>query len=203
MRSEQELLLQAARRFHLTHYGDAFGRCFAHVLGVAQAAKRQGLAVELVRWDIIGDRDFYDHWAVSCGEDVVIDPTHVQVDGDSGLLQAVTSYPAHFKNLRRYPAALLLPLFDALDVGRCDHMPFRFMWQSGLALLRHDMRRACRERQWRKLMQGADQVLRFSCRMALGALQHNWIRLPLPQNRMGPRVETSPACLRLPADGSG
>ncbi|MBV8635117.1 MAG: hypothetical protein JO002_11540 [Burkholderiaceae bacterium] len=80
--------------------------------------------------------------------------------------------------MRRYSAALLLPLFAKLDVERHERMPFRFMWKSGLALAAHDLRVAFRARQWRKCWRGLGEAALFSWRAAIGALQHHWALLP-------------------------
>lgn len=178
----QQVLLQLARRFHLTAHGEAVGRCFAAALGLAQAAREHGIAVELVRWQVAGDRDFCDHWVVACGDGMVIDLTRVQVDGNTGLLHPVSSYPANYRNLRRYAACLLLPLFEQVRNNEQDRMPFAFMWQSGLALVRHDVKSAYRARQWRRFCRSLDEMAIFAARMVLGTLQQQWIGHP--QDRM-------------------
>ncbi len=172
--------------FHLTTPQEAFGRCFAAALGIADSAYHHGIKVELVRWQVVGDRDFCDHWALVCGEGTVIDPTRVQVDGKTDLVQPMASYPRHYRNPRRYPAELLLPMFAQLAVEEEQRIPLRFMWGSGIALVRHDMRRAWQARQWRAWSSGIGQMAHVAWRTTLGALQHQWI-LP-PQNPMGSRA---------------
>jgi len=183
---EHQALLQVARPFHLTTRQEAFGRCFAAALGIADSAYRRGIEVELVRWQVIGDRDFCDHWVLACGENTVIDPTRVQVDGKTDLLQTMTSYPRHYRNPRRYPAELLLPIFAELAGAEAQYIPLRFMWGSGIALVRHDMRRAWQARQWRMWLRGVREMAHVAWRTTLGALQHQWIGQP--QNRMGSRI---------------
>ena len=178
-----QYLLQIAKPFHVTTYREAFGRCFAATLGIADSARRHGIKVELVRWQVVGDRDFCDHWVVACDDGTVIDPTRVQVDGRTDLLQPIAGYPRQFRNLRRYPAELLLPLYAQLADAQEPHIPLRFMWRIGIALVRHDMRRARQAGEWRQWMRGMAELARVAWRTTLGALQHQWIRPP--QNRMG------------------
>ncbi len=180
--NKQQALLRLAGIFHQTAYGDAVGRCFAAALGLAQVARERGITVELIRWQVLGDRDFCDHWVVASDNGTVIDLTRVQVDGDAGLLHPISSYPDNYCNMRRYSALLLLPLFEQLQVSDQDRMPFAFMWQSGLALIRHDVRSAYRARQWRRFFRCADEMVIFACRMILGTLQQQWVGRP--QDRM-------------------
>jgi len=180
--ARQQALLQLARKFHLSEYRDAVGRCFAAALGLAQAAHEQGIAVHLVRWQVTDDRDFCDHWVVACGDGMVIDLTRVQVDGKTGLLHPISSYPENYCDMRRYCASLLLPLFEQLRVGDQDRMPFAFMWRSGMALVRHDVKTAYQARQWRRLCRGINEMGIFALRIVLGALQQQWI--VQPQNRI-------------------
>ena len=180
--SRQQALLHLAKNFHLTSYREAVGCCFAAALGLAQAARAQGIAVELLRWQVDGDRDFCDHWGVACGDDMVIDLTRVQVDGNTALLHPVSAYPRHYRNLRRYPARLLFPSFERLCNHKQERMPFAFMWQSGLALARHDMKSACSACQWRRLGRSAWELAVFALRMLVGTLQQQCIGHP--QDRM-------------------
>ena len=180
--ARQQALLQLARKFHLSEHRDAVGRCYAAALALAQAASEQGMAVDLVRWQVKGDRDFCDHWVVGCGDGMVIDLTRVQVDGKTGLLHSISSYPENYRDMRRYGASLLLPLFEQLRVGEQDRMPFTFMWRSGMALVRHDVKTAYHARQWRRFCRGIDEAAIFALRIALGALQQQWI--VQPQNRI-------------------
>lgn len=85
----------------------ASGRCLWSSLQFAVRAQEAGINVDLIRWQVRED-EYCDHWAIVTDKKSVIDLTHAQVDGRSGLVWRVREYPRNYLSPRRYPAVLLL-----------------------------------------------------------------------------------------------
>ncbi len=171
-------LLQLARGFHLADPKEAFGRCFAATLGFADFADQQGFAIQLIHWQVTGDQDFCDHWAVLFKETFVIDLTRVQVDGKSDLLHEINTYPANYRHPRCYSPELLLPDFRRLTQSRLGRLPFWFMWDCGFALARHDVRTALKSRKLGQFLVVTTEAVKFAWRSLLIGLHYHLVRQP-------------------------
>jgi len=171
-------LLDLAHGFHLAEPKDAFGRCFAATLGFADFADRHGHAIQLIHWQVTDDEDFCDHWAVLFKDTFVIDLTRVQVDGKSDLLHQVDTYPINYRRPRCYSPDVLLPNFRRLSKSRLAHLPFWFMWDCGVALARHDMCTAFRERKAGQFVVVAAEAAKFAGRSILIGLHYHLVRQP-------------------------
>jgi hypothetical protein len=173
--TELQHLLQMAMRFHFDEAREAHGRCFAATLELAALAERKNITVELVRWQVQEDHDFCDHWAVVYGRNTVIDLTRVQVDGNAGLVHSIASYPANYCRPRFYPSEVLLPQFRRLGELQLNRLPLWFMWESGLALTRHDIATAFKARRWGGLLLSLADTLKFGLRSLFIALRYHLI----------------------------
>jgi hypothetical protein len=151
-------VLALARPLRAASRAEASGRCLVLSLQLAEQVRAaSGKDVELVRWRVLDDPHFRDHWAVWLDEQTVVDPTRVQVDGLTDLAFAADSYPANYVDIHRYPAAMLLADFDAvLHDAPGDVMPRRCLQAFARHILLHDLREA-----W----------ARHSARAALAALR--------------------------------
>ena len=141
-------LVTLARSFRAARVADARGQCLARSLDLALAAREQfGLELELVRWTVVGDPDFLDHWAVRLDATRTIDPTRVQVDGRRTLVGEIDAYPARFQRPRSYPAALLASAYQRSLSSTVDQrFTNAFARTCGVRLLRHDLGRAWHDR---------------------------------------------------------
>ncbi|HEX8957777.1 MAG TPA: hypothetical protein VF798_15970 [Burkholderiaceae bacterium] len=180
--SKMEKLVSLARAFHLTSPEQAHGRCFASSLALASLAAERGFAVELISWRVFGDPDFCDHWAVLVDGETVLDPTHVQVDGDARLVHKPGDYPSNYRHPRRYPAGLLVPLYDALGVAQAPRFPPGFMWRATIAMAGFDMRRALRNRKFGALRPALSGIGAALIRVALTRARDYLLRDILPHH---------------------
>jgi hypothetical protein len=180
MQSSKELhqLLQLADGFHIPDPREAYGRCFAATLGLADLADQHGYALQLIRWQVLGDPDFCDHWAVLFKEKIVIDLTRVQVDGKTEVTHGLGTYPANYCRPRCYSPDVLLPNFRRLTDSRLARLPFWFMWDCGVALARHDMRTALKSRKLWQFAIVIAEAVKFSWRSLLIGLNYHLVRQP-------------------------
>ena len=134
-------LLKFARSQTFNHVRDAKGMCFYSSLKFALDAQQRGETVQLVRWELVDDDDFCDHWAVYWTEDRVIDLSYRQFSPhSSALVHKIEDYPSNCLRPRVYPAHLLLGRFARLeDLGGGRRLPVSFMIASGWALFKHDL----------------------------------------------------------------
>lgn len=136
-------LIALAQSFEISRADEAAGRCLSVSLDFALAVReRFGKEVDLVKWRVVGDPSFVDHWAVRLDDDTVIDLSHVQVDGRRRLVGPVTDYPVSYQAPRDYPSAMLLDAYAATLTTREVRLTNQFLWTCGTRLLAHDLARA-------------------------------------------------------------
>ena len=137
-------VLALARPLRATTLGAASGRCLVLSLHLAERVQATlGIDVELVRWRVVGDPQFRDHWAVWLDAQTVLDLTRIQVDGQIRLAGPADAYPKHYVELRRYPAALLLSdLSSAVHNCPSGVLPCRHLRSFARRMLRHDLQQA-------------------------------------------------------------
>lgn len=176
----------------ITRPDEAAGRCLSVSLAFALAAlQRHGVNAELVKWRVVGDPCYTDHWAVKLNDRAVIDLTRVQVDGTSQAVCAIDSYPANFKDCRAYPASLLLNAYVAVPLQGESRLSNQFAWYCGTRLLQFDLAGS-----WRARDAGtALATLRGFCKFLLQFSTHGLIsllerRAQTLHGRLGPSLDT-------------
>jgi hypothetical protein len=148
----------------------ARGRCLDATVQRAREASRVGVAqrVVFVRWEVRGDPDFLEHWALELEDGQVLDMTAAQVDGDPRVLRRVTDYPANYVRPRRYPVHSLVGILADPDRPAGWHYPVRRLWSLHRRLFRHDTAAALRSLSVTELF----AATRALARAALGLLLH-------------------------------
>jgi hypothetical protein len=140
-------LVSLAERLQLTTPEEAAGHCLSVSLDFALAARQfYGVESRLVKWTVVGDRHYVDHWAVLLDDEHVLDMTHVQVDGRNTLVARIDSFPANFRMPRVYPAELLTGSYLESQEQGTGRFTSRFLWTCGARLFRHDVRAALASR---------------------------------------------------------
>lgn len=140
-------LLSYAGSLQALNPEEAQGRCLGASLELAAFAYKLGFAPRLVMWRVLNDPSYHDHWAVAVQPGRVIDPTHVQVDGSSDVLQALQSYPVNYAAPRFYLYAEVVPqAWTTTRSGR--RFSWRFMGTLRWRIFAHEWRtaRATRDR---------------------------------------------------------
>jgi len=135
----QRLLLRLAARHRLRSPVQARGRCFSASLDLALDAQKRGVSVTLLRWRVVGDDDFVDHWAVRFDDQQALDLSSVQFDPAGRLLQPMALYPEPFIDRRDYPASLFLPTYARVALHRRGRLPLPFLSSVCTAMWRHDI----------------------------------------------------------------
>jgi hypothetical protein len=159
---ELDCLQPIAKRFQIVQAAEAAGRCLSASLDLAtQAAAQHGIAAQLVKWRVLGDLQYVDHWAVLRDEFTVFDLTRVQVDGSRKLVCSLDSYPANFTDQRVYPAGLLLGDYLAMGGAHETRLPTAFLWACGTKLLRFDLAQAWQHRELRFALATLDEAATF------------------------------------------
>ena len=107
-----DVLLDYARQHHVRAEHFASGLCLDASLDLARQAHALGLGdqVAFVRWRVVGDARFRDHWALAIGDERVLDMTAVQIDGNAEPLRGLDSYTGALTSRRTYPLNLLFEL---------------------------------------------------------------------------------------------
>ena len=166
-------VLALARPLRATSLAVATGRCLVLSLQLAEHAQASlGIDLELVRWRVVGDPQFRDHWAVWLDDQTVVDPTRVQIDGRTQLAGPASAYPNNFIGLRRYPASLLLQdLQGATHTCPSGVFPCRHLRGFARRILRHDLQRAWSQRQPRAGASALLDFLQFSLWLTLRELR--------------------------------
>ncbi|MET0383841.1 MAG: hypothetical protein ABW032_10520 [Burkholderiaceae bacterium] len=147
------------------------GRCLDATARLGAEADRLGLAgaVEFVRWRVLDDLHFLEHWALAVvGDGRVIDLTAVQVDGDDRPLKRLEEYPANYVQPRRYPIAVMLGFLKrcGLDSGR--GFSRRSLLTLHWNLCRHDAGQAVRAGSPFRFLDADAAFLRCCSTLALG-----------------------------------
>lgn len=144
---EPQRLVSLARAFHLLDADEAAGRCLSVAFDVAIEAKaRLGLDLNLIRWRVVADPHYMDHWAILLDDGRVLDPTRVQVDGSRALVGPAGGYPQNFLEARVYPASLLIARYQRTPLRAEGRLNSGFMWRCALSMLSFDLRAAARDR---------------------------------------------------------
>jgi hypothetical protein len=160
-----------AKGFRICATDEAAGRCLAVSLDLGLAAhERLGLSTRLVKWRVIDDPRYLDHWAVMLDDERVIDLTRVQVDGNVRLVSRLSDYPSNYTEPRIYPAALLMHEYARHGSVGLGRLSSRFMLTCGMNLLHHDLGVALRALDVRLAMSSMRESGRFFGRLALGCL---------------------------------
>jgi hypothetical protein len=156
-------ILRMARRLRATDRQTAWGRCLEMSLQFAERAQAAvPTELHLVRWRVLEDSDFCEHWAVWLDEDTVIDLTRVQVDGQHQVAGPVSDYPANYVAPRRYPARLLLvDHANATSSVRPGVLRSRYLMSLARRMLRHDLLAAGAQRSGGQAWQAACGYGRF------------------------------------------
>jgi hypothetical protein len=165
--SQHKELTSLAKKLRRLNSDEVDGQCFGASLQYALLARKMGVELDLANWTVVHDASYCEHWAVFYGATTVVDLTRVQIDGKKDLIYKVTDYPSNFVDLRRYPSSLLLQQYELLDAGRSLKFPSNFMWQSRVALFRHDLSTALKLRDCRKLFFSLRKTLRFIFNFAM------------------------------------
>lgn len=154
-------ILQLGRRHQIRRRSDAAGRCLVASLEFVRLVRQRfGVELDLVRWDVVDDPEFVDHWAVSLGASRVIDLTRVQVDGDRRIQSDIDDYPPNLRAPTVYPSAPLLGLYRRIGPTAGDRLPGRFMLSCAVKLFAHDLARAWRGRSAHLLLRALRQFHR-------------------------------------------
>jgi hypothetical protein len=135
---DEKVLLHLAKKLREPNRRTAEGSCFGSCLAFASAAEEKGIRVSLMRWTVLNDARFADHWALRFNRNFAIDLTSVQFDANGEVLQEIVSYPANYSSLREYPFEIFSGLYGgALEVRR---FPVRTMWGFYGTMLTYDLR---------------------------------------------------------------
>lgn len=127
----------------------AEGRCFTASALLAHELSSSGVAVDLVRWRVVGDPRFRDHWAIRLDDEHTLDLTSVQFSAHAPLVMRLQDYPENFRRPRSYPAMQLLAGIDQAAARQDGRLGFTAMAGVAVRIWRHD---ACRARLARNVM---------------------------------------------------
>lgn len=138
------------------------GLCLQATLAIAEEARRLNLGrrVGFVRWSVLRDMAFLEHWALVLDGTRVLDMTAVQVDGNADPLRRLASYPANYVRPRQYPATVVLDVMEHHVSGTGRNFSRRLLWTLHLALFRHDAGRASQARSLLALIDCIAELLR-------------------------------------------
>ena len=131
----------------------ARGHCLDATVELGREALRLGFSqrVAFVRWHVLDDPEFMEHWALALDDGRVIDPTAAQVDGDPRALRRMDEYPVNYVSPRHYPVDGMVPLLETLESAHGLRYSRRQLWLLHRWLFRHDIRAAVRARSARGL----------------------------------------------------
>ena len=159
-------LLAYAEDLRIDNRVDAQGRCLAASLELAAFAYSLGFESRLVMWRVVDDPQYHDHWAVAVQPELVLDSTHVQVDGTTDVLQILRSYPSNYMPPRMYLFSEVVPsVWHTTRSGR--RYSWRFMGTLRWRIFWKEWAEARATRNWAE------------CRVALGMLWNFATRYPL------------------------
>ena len=135
---EQRTLLWLSKSLRDTNQRSASGRCFGSCLTLGREAEKREIPLKLIRWKVLNDKDYADHWAVRFNETFTIDLTSVQFDKSGEVLQKVSAYPQNFSSMREYP----FEIFSEIYQKEPDPQKFssKTMWDFYKAMLFYDLR---------------------------------------------------------------
>lgn len=131
----------------LEYSTEAEGRCFWSVLAFASFyAVKQQYPIELIRWAVTNDK-YCDHWAVKVDDRIVFDFTRAQVDGKSGFVFDINTYPSNYRQRRIYPASLFLKDLDVNELSVDGQISAQTMRKMRINRLQHD-RECIKQKPW-------------------------------------------------------
>jgi len=84
---EEEFILRIAKKMRESGGYDSRGRCFGASLAFASVLRHLGFQASLIRWKVLYDNQFADHWAVRLNHDFAIDLTSLQFEAQGEVLQ--------------------------------------------------------------------------------------------------------------------
>ena len=168
--ARRQTLVRLARRLQITERHIAAGLCLSISMELALAVCDQcGGDVRLVRWRVVDDPQFVDHWAVEFDADRVLDLTRVQVDGSKGLICPVAGYPANYVGRAAYPVSLFADAYLAQGGSRRRRLSDKFLWTCGAGRLGFDLSRAYHAFDTRAGMSALVEFARFARCFLVGA----------------------------------
>ena len=148
------------------------GMCFQATLALGREARRLGLDhdVEFIRWRVLRDVDFLEHWALLIDGGRVLDMTAMQVDGDPQPLRHVADYPGNYVRPSRYPLSLVLGVIDGIEPPSGRNYARATLWTLHRRLFAHEAAAAMRTRSIRRGVDAAAAVVYSGITLSLGYL---------------------------------
>lgn len=165
----RRLLVQQANRVAIRGAEEAKGKCFLTSAKFAIAFS-EFVDLRLIRWEVVDDADYREHWCIGISDTEVLDLTRVQVDGTDGVLHHVNNYPANYIQMRQYPASRILSKCrhspDCVRDGVLNISPMGMR----LAMLRYDLANAGNASKYSILGNGIHELCRLICWMLLSKI---------------------------------
>ncbi|RYX93115.1 MAG: hypothetical protein EOO28_19550 [Comamonadaceae bacterium] len=158
----QRALIQLASRSRITQMELAAGKCFLASLDFAIQANSIA-ELTLLRWQVKGDPDFVEHWAVRMGDDTALDLTRIQVDGQTSVVKKIASYPAGYLLKGDYPVSLFASGVEAF--GGLENLCIRTALLMRWNMVAHDVRCAPLIGKARFVWDGAGELERYLLRV--------------------------------------
>ena len=149
--AEEEFIILVAKKMREPNLECSSGRCFGASLAFASGMRQMGVRVTLIRWRVLLDKQFADHWAIRLNQDFAIDLTSIQFETQDKVLQKIKSYPANFVCPRVYPFEIFL---DAYEGGRnkggrdTNQFSAQTMQRFYVAMFNYDLACTISERKW-------------------------------------------------------
>ena len=195
-----DVLLDYARQHHVRAEHFASGLCLDASLDLARQAHALGLGdqVAFVRWRVVGDARFRDHWALAIGGERVLDMTAVQIDGNAEPLRGLDSYTGALTSRRTYPLNLLFELVDRDEPSHTAirSYPRRLVWRIQCTLAGYDAKRSLRRGSVYGLFKAAGELFDAALVLASGHLHDRLVR------RLGCLQQRDVDAGKTPADAS-
>lgn len=132
------MLVHARKRSEL-NYDKACGCCFDASLSFALELSQKGQQLVLIRWRVLHDLKFADHWAIKLNENFSVDLTSIQFDTAGEVLQKIESYPQNFVSRMEYP----VEIFSTIKTrdSQSHRLSMSVMWTVHTATFGYDLRR--------------------------------------------------------------
>lgn len=177
---EHMAMLRLAKKLKIQNSGNVDGHCLYMSLLFAKAAKRQGVSVSLLRWTVLRDDQFADHWAVKFNDDFALDLTSIQFDPRGAILQKINAYPANFVHPMTYPATIFVDAqMPSADVRR---FPIPTMWVLYKKIFKQDIQSAYKAKALHRLPRIGLQFVKHGLSLLLRGL-NDWAFERLKKNR--------------------
>jgi hypothetical protein len=177
---EHMAMLRLAKKLKIQNNGNVDGHCLYMSLLFAKTAKRQGISVSLLRWTVLRDDQFADHWAVKFSDDVALDLTSIQFDPKGTILQKINAYPGNFVHPMTYPATIFA---DAqLPRGDLLRFPISTMWVLYKKIFKQDIRSAYKAKTLHRMPRIGLQFIKQGLSLLMRCLD-DWAFERLQKNR--------------------